>query len=245
MPHPTTNPLVGLPFYELLQVSGTDPIIYEVKLTRPAECPHCSNTAGGLRLKDWIQRKIRHVSIGLKACWLQVRVPKYFCLKCHKYFRQRLPGVLPYQHSTEAFREEVAKKHEDGIPQSTLSKSLSIGTATIERYYHHLVERKVAEIQNDPAPEILGLDEHFFTKKKGYATSFADLKKGKIHDVILGRSIEELKDFLKKMKGKSKTRLVVIDMSNTYRAIARRFFRNADVVADRFHVIRTSSKVPV
>jgi transposase len=115
---------------------------------------------------------------------------------------------------------------------------LRIGTATVERYYHHLNERKVAEIKNDPAPLILGMDEHFFTKRRGYATSFADLPKGKIHDVVLGRSAEDLEVFLKSMKGRSKTQLVIIDLSKTYRAIAKRFFRNAKIVADRFHVIQ-------
>jgi transposase len=238
MPHPQTNPLIGLPFYELLQVSGSDPIIYEVRLTEPPECPHCQSSRERLELRDYVPRQLRHLSIGLKACRLQIRVPRFRCLRCRKYFRQSLPGVLPYQHATEAFREEVAKKHEAGIPQSTLSRMLEVGSATIERYYHHLNERKVAETSNDPAPEILGLDEHFFTKKQGYATSFADLAKGKIHDVVLGRSVEDLKEFLKNMKGKHQTRLVIIDLSKTFRAIAKQFFRNADIVADRFHVIQ-------
>jgi transposase len=236
MPHPQTNPLIGLPFYELLQISGSDPILYQVRCTQPPQCPHCQGKK--LRLKDRFKRMLRHLSVGLKNCFLEIEVPKFQCCSCRKFFRQALPGVLPYQHSTEAFREEVAKKHEAGIPQSTLSKMLEIGTATIERHYHHLIERKVAETKNDPAPLILGLDEHFFTKKKGYATSFADLAKGKIHDVVLGRSAEELEGFLKEMPGKGKTRLVIIDLSKTYRAIAKRFFRNADIVADRFHVIR-------
>ena len=238
MPHPDTHPLVGLPYFELLQVSGSDPIIYEVRLTQSACCPHCKSHR--LRLKDSIRRLLRHVSIGLKSCFLQVRVPKYQCQACKKYFRQQLPGVLAYQHATEAFREEVAEKHQAGISQNSLREMLGIGTATVERYYHHFNERKVAEIKNDPSPRILGIDEHFFTRKQGYATSFADLshKKGKIHDVVLGRSIEDLREFLKGMKGKSKTRIVIMDLSKTYRAIAKRFFRNAGIVADRFHVIR-------
>lgn len=40
------------------------------------------------------------------------------------------------------------------------------------------------------------------------------------------------------MRGKAKTQLVIIDLSNIYRSIAKKFFRNAKIVADRFHVIR-------
>lgn len=28
---------------------------------------------------------------------------------------------------------------------------------------------------NRPCPRVLGIDEHFFTRKKGYATTFVDL----------------------------------------------------------------------
>jgi transposase len=236
MPHPQTHPLIGLPYFELLQISGTDPIIYEVRCTQLSACPHCQSNR--LRLKDSILRLLRHISVGLKACFLKIRIPKYQCLACGKYFRQPLPGVLPYQHSTEAFRQEVAEKHQAGIAQSTLRQMLHIGTATVERHYRHFIERKVAETKNNPAPLILGVDEHFFTRKQGYATSFADLAKGKIHDVVLGRSEENLRDFLKNMKGKSKTQVAVIDLSETYRSILRRHFHNALIVADRFHVIR-------
>jgi transposase len=236
MPHPNTNPLVGLPFYELLQISGSDPLIYRVHCTEPAHCPHCHSSR--LRLKDRIKRSLHHLSIGLKSCFLELEVPKFQCQACRRSFRQRLPGVLPYQHSTEAFREEVAKKHEAGIPRSTLSQMLEIGSATVERYYHHLMEKKVAETSGNPAPLVLGIDEHFFTKKQGYATSFADLRSGKIHDVVLGRSAEDLDSFLKKMKDKSKVQIGVIDLSNTYRSILKKYFHNALIVADRFHVIQ-------
>jgi transposase len=66
-----------------------------------------------------------------------------------------LPGVLPYQHSSEAFREEVAEKHGAGIPQKTLAEQLKMGAATVERHYQHFMQRKVAEIKNDPIPRVL------------------------------------------------------------------------------------------
>ncbi|WP_157976756.1 transposase [Parahaliea mediterranea] len=41
---------------------------------------------------------------------------------------------------------------------------------------------------NRPCPRVLGIDEHFFTLKKGYATTFVDLRKRRVFDVKLGRS---------------------------------------------------------
>jgi transposase len=85
---------------------------------------------------------------------------------------------------------------------------------------------------------VLGIDEHFFTRKKGYATTFVDLRNHKVFDVRLGRSEPSLRRYLQGLEGRSNVQVVVMDLSETYRAIARRYFPNATIVADRFHVVR-------
>src|SRR5579863_6946600 len=40
------------------------------------------------------------------------------------------------------------------------------------------------------------------------------------------------------LRGRDKVRVVCIDLSNAYRAMIRRWFPNALIVADRFHAIR-------
>src|SRR4029079_13980651 len=37
-------------------------------------------------------------------------------------------------------------------------------------------------------PRVLGIDEHFFTRKKGFATTLCDLHRHRVYDVVLGRS---------------------------------------------------------
>jgi transposase len=85
---------------------------------------------------------------------------------------------------------------------------------------------------------VLGIDEHFFSRKKGYATTLVDLKNHKVFDVVLGRSEAGLRNYLKCLPGREKVKVVVMDLSETYRRIARQYFPNAIIVADRFHVVR-------
>jgi transposase len=84
----------------------------------------------------------------------------------------------------------------------------------------------------------LGIDEHFFTRRRGYATSFVDLKNHKVFDVVLGRSEPSLRRYLQHLPGRDRVQVIVMDLSETYRSIARRYFPQATIVADRFHVIR-------
>jgi len=84
----------------------------------------------------------------------------------------------------------------------------------------------------------LGIDEPFFTRKKGYATTFCDLKNQRIYDVTLGRSEAALESYLHAVEGKEQVRIVCMDLAVVYRSIVRKHFPKAVIVADRFHVIR-------
>jgi transposase len=115
---------------------------------------------------------------------------------------------------------------------------LSIGEATVERYYQDILELNLTRMKNNPCPRVLGIDEHFFTRKQGYATTLCDLGKHRVYDVILGRSENALERPLGDLPEKEKVKVVLMDLSETYRAICRKHFPRAKIVADRFHVIR-------
>jgi len=48
-----------------------------------------------------------------------------------------------------------------------------------------------------------------------------------------------LRGFLAALKGREKVQVICMDISSPYRALARRWFPHARIVADRFHVIRS------
>jgi transposase len=228
--------LLKIEEFEILNISGLDPIEITAKYIGKNCCPHCGGF--NLRKKDLFIRKLEHESFGTRRSKLLIKAFKFKCLSCLKYFNQRLPGVLPYKRSTEAFRKEVFLKHHQGICQSTLSKHLYIGTATIERWYHELLQTKINEYSDYPCPKVIGIDEHFFTKKDGYSTTVIDLSKHRVYDLYLGRSELALQRPFNALKGKDQVKVVVMDLSETYRNISKIHFPRALIVADRFHVIR-------
>lgn len=228
--------IVNLPGFQVLEALQWNPLHLRVRYEGKQACPHCQGTR--LRQKDRFERRIRHESVGTRACFLFLQGVKYQCLDCRAYFHSRFPGILPYQRSSEAFRTEVSEQHHHGITQKALSTLYHIGNATIERWYQRYLQLFLQEYQDRRSPRILGIDEHFFTRKQGYATTFADLSKHRVYDVTLGRSEKALEGFLRKLKEKERTKVVVMDLSETYRSIARKYFPKAQIVADRFHVIR-------
>ena len=233
---PRSEPIVGLPGFETIEVEGTVEVITTGKLVQAPACPRCKSE-GPHRRKDLVCRRIRHTSIGARAHWLVVQVPKWRC-QCGRYFRQHIPGVLRYQRATEKFKEEVVERHEHGHSLSRIRDSHRISWATTERWVHQVYAHRVSQQANRLAPKVLGIDEHFFTRKGGFATTFANLETHRVFDVHLGRSELSLQGYLDELPGKERTEVVLMDLSETYRAIITRHFPNAKIVADRFHAVR-------
>jgi transposase len=165
-------------------------------------------------------------------------VERWKCRGCGRSFWQRFPGVLPRKRATEPFRRSVSLNHWDGISRARLGQREGIGSPTVERWFEDFLQLRAAERRGAPCPQVLGIDEHFFTRRHGYATTFCDLKGHKVFDVVLGRSEAALESYLQKLPGKQRVRVVCMDLSSAYRALVRKHFPQARIVADRFHVIR-------
>ena len=229
--------LIGLPGYQITGIEeGAENFRISIRHEGAPACPECGSER--LRLKDKRMREPRHDSWGLRHCVLLLESAKYRCKDCKRTFWQRFPGILPRMRATEPFRRSVFQAHYDGINRSRLGERMRIGSATVERWFQDFLRRELAERSGACCPRILGIDEHFFSKKDGYATTFCDLRRHRIFDVVLGRSEAALQDYLAKLPGKERVRVVCMDLASVYRALVRKHFPNAKIVADRFHVIR-------
>jgi transposase len=119
---------------------------------------------------------------------------------------------------------------------------LGVGEATVERYYHRYLQLQDNKTMNASCPKILGIDEKHFTKKLGFMTTFANLKTHRVYDVTLGRSEASLKDYVLKIPDRGNCRVILMDLCDPFRNLAKKYFKNALIVADRFHVVRLINK---
>src|SRR5690606_31326128 len=117
-------------------------------------------------------------------------------------------GILPKKRATEQFRLDVFQLHHGGLTQKHLSITHRIGTATVERWYHDFVAYRVKELEGRLCPFVLGIDEHFFTRKQGFATTLVDLRSHKVFDVVLGRDEATLGAYLASLPGRERVRVV-------------------------------------
>lgn len=240
MPRSEVNPILSVPNLKLLKTYfDSGELFHEVRSTLKVKCSQCGASGRRkLRLKEVFNRKIQHECIGKKRSYLVFKQRKYHCQKCGRYFREEIPCVLRYQRSTEHVRFMIAKDHHDGLTKAEVSNRYAVSEKKVDRQYEHLQSRHLKEISSRVCPRVMGIDEHFLNKKVGYVTTFVNLKTHKVFDLAAGRSEQALKSFLETLKGRDRVRVVVMDLSSTYRSIVEKYFPRAMIVSDRFHVIR-------
>jgi transposase len=93
---------------------------------------------------------------------------------------------------------------------------------------------------------VVGIDEHFFRRNKrigrrSFVSMLTDIRQGRLLEVVDGKTATDLQSALAGIEDRDRVRFVVMDMSGGYRTFARRFFPNAQLVADKFHVLRLLS----
>lgn len=233
------NHIIGIDGLSLRECEFRAGILWmRAKISQRPHCPHCFATRRYLHLKDTFERILQHdVSAG-RPSMIKVLVPKFHCRKCGKNFRQSIPGVMSYQRSTESFRKDVATKHQLGISKDDCSKLFRISHSKVERCYKYIHQKEINQRKDRLCPRVLGIDEHFLNRKIGYVTTMVDLKSHRVFNLLPGRSALSLDAHLKSLNGRHRVRVVVMDLSSTYRSIVQKYFPNAVIVADRFHVVR-------
>jgi transposase len=235
MPPVTIN--LTLPGYRIIRwESNLMMRVFVEALDTPRLCPCCGG--GRLHSKGRYVRRVRHLACFGRPTELVIACRRYRCVDCSRSFVQPLPGIRSGRRSTEPWRKEIYERHDDGICASTLARRETLGQATVGRIYTQFTERKAKERLSLDCPQVLGIDEHTLHRGQRFATTFCDLKNRRIFDLSPGRSEAELASYLHSLRGRDRVRVVCIDLSNTYRAIIRRWFPRAKIVADRFHAIR-------
>jgi transposase len=219
-----------------------DGFLWEVEKVRQEFeiCPKCAsptNTRAGRCVSKVRDEPVRNASV-----WLKIHKHRYYCKPCRKPFTESVGLVWPKRKTTERFRKVVAKDCNKMSDMKSVRRKYRVSTGFTYKVFYDHIETKLRERSGGFRwPEVLGIDEHFFTRQQGFSdfvTVFTDLKKRKLFEVARGKNVKGLVEQTKHIPGREKVRIVVIDMSRTYHSLIKKMFPNAKIVADKFHVLR-------
>jgi transposase len=172
---------------------------------------------------------------------MRVKKRRFFCKPCKKPFTEPISGVQKGQRTTERYRRGVTWACGAFSDLKQVRKAFRCSSGFIYKNLYHRIETKLGEKLNYPWPTTIGIDEHFFTRRRGraeFATVFTDYSNRRVRELAFGKVKGELIVQVAGIAGRENVKNVILDMSDTYRSFVREFFPNARMIADKFHVLR-------
>jgi transposase len=171
---------------------------------------------------------------------LTVLKRRFRCPGCRKVFTEPLQGVRKGFRTTDRFRRGVKWACDNFSDLKRVTKAFNCSSGLVYKIFYEQLERKARQHQH-PWPRIIGIDEHGFRKGKygrEFASLIVDYSNKKIFEVAQGKTAIGLIEQLKWIEGKENVRNVVLDLCDPFKKFAREHFPNAELVADKFHVLR-------
>jgi transposase len=214
--------------------------LWEVRKKRlPQPCRHCGLFS--VRRYGRVNVTIRERSPDENPLWLKVHKHRYYCEVCRKPFTEITPGTQLRRRSTQRFRKFIKKCCQRFTTLKSVGYDNFCSQGFVYQAHYEQLEIKTRELRNKRWPQVMGIDEHFFTRRRGfpeYVTVFTDLKKRKLFEVAPTKSKKYLIEQLKDVPGRESVKIVCIDLAPGYRSLVKELFPNARIVADKFHVLK-------
>ncbi len=203
-----------------------------------AICPRCLKATTGVHEEE--ERCVRHLDIwGMKTL---VHFPqrRFDCDVCGKPFTENLEWIDPKRRQTSVFEVHVYERVKNKTPRKQVALQEGLHEATVLDIFKRQAKRAARQVDGRRV-RILGVDE--ISLRKGheqYALVLSDLERRRVMAVLPNRLKKTFEEWLDGLTEEERCAIKVVsmDMWEAYRQAVRKKLSHAQIVADRFHVMK-------
>lgn len=198
-------------------------------------CPECHKALRGKIISHRV--RWRHWDILDWKCYLAGEVREGWCPR-HGRRVEQVPWATPAARHTKAFDRKVARMVQMA-DKTAVTELYRVSWRTVGRIVRRVVD---AELPKDLYKDLdaIGVDEVSFKRGHRYLTVVSDLVTSRVIWLGEGNSAETLTKFFQEL-GKERAHqlsVVAMDMSEAYRTVVAEWAPQAQIVYDRFHVVK-------
>jgi transposase len=205
-----------------------------------ANCPNCGTKSHHLHQNH--RHIVKDLPFGEKPVFLEINRRQFKCRKCQKPFSEH----LDFLRKKRTYTKRLAHKTIQEVLENDIHSVASKGIVTTEEIERMLKDASEELSESRPLNlKRLGIDEIALVKGKGHycavlidldaskvITMLSDRTKTVIAEVLTGWGVEVLEQIEE----------VSIDLWQGYKNLVIELMPNAQVVADRFHVMTQINK---
>ncbi|MFH0915812.1 MAG: ISL3 family transposase [bacterium] len=198
-------------------------------------CPTCDRVMGGE--VRWTECRWRHFDLFSVKCFLVAQIREARCPR-HGRRLESVPWARGRARHTAVFDQRVASLVQVA-DKTAAARMFGVAWRTVGR----MVERVVkAFLPGDllEGLEAIAVDETSYKRGHRYLTVVTDLMTGRVVWVGEGKSAETLGGFFELLgqRRRASISVVCMDMGEAFRNAVQEWLPDADIVYDRFHVVK-------
>ncbi|MEG3864768.1 MULTISPECIES: ISL3 family transposase [unclassified Microcoleus] len=224
----------GIKVTQMTQVPYIGIILQVESIHKESHCHRCGTKSN--RLHQNHRYLVKDFSWGEKLVFLEINRRQFKCKKCGKPFSEKLDFVNNRRTYTKRLADTIIKS----VLSSDINNVAKEGVVTTEEIERMLSDAS-QELSSKPSGlKKLGIDEIALTKGQGnYCAVLTDLSTSKLITIIKGRKQEDIEPVLNSwgLEVLEQIEEVSIDLWKGYKTLVEKLMPNAQVVADRFHVM--------
>jgi len=235
----SVDQILNLPDMKVLdfqEIEGAEIIITIEKAVNYSTCPNCEKTTYSIHQNHW--RMIHDLSWSEKPVLLKINRRQFKCHKCKKVFSENLNFVDKSKGYTKRLARDIVQQVLDSNIHS-VAKRNDLSDEEVES----MLKAQVSQILNINLSQVkrLGIDEIALVKGQGnYLAVLVDLDTRKPIELVKSRRIEEIREVIVKWGSQVLEQIVEvsIDFWSPYKSLVEELMPNANITADRFHVMK-------
>ena len=219
-----------------ISIEENNKIIHLSRDPKPAYCEACNHR---MYSKGIYKRKVNHQILQDSTTLnLVIHQRKWYCPVCNTYMNEPFPFVEKYKHSTSLIPLLVLETMKD-LNRSAVSvaKQFNISDTQV-----HDIFTAYVDLPRLALPEILSVDEvHIdINYKCKYALVIMDFITGEIVDILHNRWEKTADEYFYSIprEERNKVKYVICDAYRSYMEYPQKYFPNAIVILDSFHVTK-------
>lgn len=211
-----------------------DSILVHIE-TKPSNqsCPCCKELTS--KVHDYRIQRIKHFPICHRPVTLILRKRRYSC-SCGKRFYEKYSFLSRYLRMTNSLIKHICHELRKQVSFSTVANDCNVTIPTAIRYFNHIQYQRPSSL-----PKALCIDEfRGNTGNQKFQCILVDGKRKSIIDILPDRRFDHLVKYFSSFSRheRLKVKYFISDMWKPYVEIARCYFPNAVVIADKYHFIR-------
>ena len=173
--------------------------------------------------------------------YLDLTKQRYKCKNCNKKFYATTLEVDYRCHISNQVKLAILNCAKEMMCKSLIARLYNVSDNTVQSIFDTVFYNDT--VYKDFLPKAICIDEFTF-KKKTYAFNICNAKNGKTIDLVLDRTTNNFDKYFSHYteKARKRVKFVVMDMYSPYIDLIKKWFPNAKIIIDLFHIVQLLTK---